>query len=377
MKKKNKSSLKTRMILTFVMGTIIANIFIAIAGVGMAHYQIQLIKASDMEGEAMVPSLQIMALRMIMIIIIILVLTGISFYSSIYKDIVSPLKQLSEASKRIANGDLDFQIEDNGYVGEITDLCIDFEDMRRRLKISAEEKIQNEELNRQLISNINHDLKTPVTAIKGYAEGLIDGVADTKEKQEKYLRTIHNKAGDLERLLNELTYYTHIDQSRIPYNFVKVEVNNYFEDCIEDIKEDLDNVNFSLSYKNDIPYGTMIIADPVQLRKVINNIVGNSVKYKDKEIGRLNFHVKDTDEFILIEIADNGPGIPSKDIPLIFDRFFRSDKSRSSSTGGSGIGLSIVKKIIDDHGGRIWATSTLGEGTCMHIELRKYVENNE
>lgn len=369
---KPNSKLKKRMIVTFVLGTILANIIIAMVGVGMSHYAIT--KMRMKYGSDFVPSVQITVLRMLVCVIFILIMLGIMLYSRVYSDIMSPLRVLSEATKRIAEGDLDFTIEPAGHDDEIDELCMDFEDMRRRLKESAEGKIEDEEHSRQLISNITHDLKTPITTIKGYAEGLLDGVAVTPEKQEKYLRTIYNKAGELDKLLNELTYYTHIDQSRIPYNFAKIDLGEYFRDCVDEIGNELESRNFSLTYRSNVPAGTQIIADSEQLRKVINNIVGNSIKYCDKNQGRIRINLRDAEQFVLIEISDNGQGIQAKELPMIFDRFFRSDASRSSATGGSGIGLSIVKKIVEDHGGRIWATSTVGEGTTMHIELRKYEE---
>ena len=140
---------------------------------------------------------------------------------------------------------------------------------------------------------------------------------------------------------------------------------------------DLENRNIYLSYENLLDRGTLIIADPVQLRKVINNIIGNSVKYMDKEEKAISIRLLDAVDSVRVEIEDNGKGIASKDLANIFERFFRTDASRNSSQGGSGIGLSIVKKIIEDHGGYIWATSKEGEGTCMHFVIRKYIENKK
>ena len=116
----------------------------------------------------------------------------------------------------------------------------------------------------------------------------------------------------------------------------------------------------------------MIITDPEQMKRVINNIISNSVKYMDKPKGKIDIRLLDEVDSVRIEIEDNGKGIAAKDLPLIFERFYRTDASRNSSQGGSGIGLSIVKKIIEDHGGYIWATSKEGEGTCMHFVIRKY-----
>ena len=313
---------------------------------------------------------------MIFAIIIILVFTGVMLSLFLHKTLVSPINELNVAMKHIKNGDFKYRLEAKGDGSEIDDMYRNYEDMRLRLKENAEEKIQREKQNRELISNISHDLKTPITAIKGYSEGIIDGIADTPEKMDRYVKTIYNKANDMEKLINELTVYSGIDNNRIPYHFHKILVGEYFRDCIEEVGMDLENKNFKLDYVNLVSLDTMIIADPEQLKRVVNNIISNSVKYMDKPNGEINIRILDEVDSIRVEIEDNGKGIAQKDLQNIFDRFYRTDASRNSGTGGSGIGLSIVKKIIQDHGGYIWATSKEGEGTCMHFVIRKYVENN-
>lgn len=313
--------------------------------------------------------------NMIFSIIIILVFTGVMLSLWLYKGLISPINELNVAMKHIKNGDFEYRLEAVENSGEISDLYRNYEDMRLRLKENTEEKIQRESQNRELISNISHDLKTPITAIKGYAEGIIDGIADTPEKIDRYVKTIYNKANDMDKLINELTVYSGIDNNRIPYHFHKISVGEYFRDCIEEIGLDLESRNFKLDYVNLVSPDTMIIADPEQLKRVINNIISNSVKYMDKPRGEINIRILDEVDSIRVEIEDNGKGISQKDLQNIFDRFYRTDASRNSGTGGSGIGLSIVKKIIQDHGGYIWATSKEGEGTCMHFVIRKYIVN--
>ena len=246
--------------------------------------------------------------------------------------------------------------------------------MRIRLKENAEEKLQYETENRELIRNISHDLKTPITAIKGYVEGIMDGVASSPERLDKYIRTIYNKANDMDRLIDELTFYSKIDTNKIPYQFTKINVNSYFGDCAEEVGLDMESRGIELGYFNYVAEDVLVIADAEQLKRVINNIISNSVKYLDKPKCIINIRIKDVGDFIQIEIEDNGRGIAAKDLPYIFDRFYRTDSSRNSSQGGSGIGLSIVRKIVEDHGGRIWATSKEGIGTEMHLVLRKYQE---
>lgn len=303
--------------------------------------------------------------------IIIMVLTGVLLTRWIHVGVFGPIRDLNNAMKSIAEGNLDYVIETNTK-GEIGELYTNYEDMRLRLKESAEEKMDVESKNKELISNISHDLKTPITAVKGYVEGIMDGVADTPEKMDKYIRTIYNKANDMDKLINELTVYSGIDTNRIPYHFKKINVADYFNDCVEEVGLDLESKGIKLHYSNLVDANVMIIADPEQLKRVINNIVGNSEKYMDKKDGELEIRLLDEVDSIRVEIEDNGKGIATKDLGKIFERFYRTDASRNSSKGGSGIGLSIVKKIIEDHGGYIWATSKEKEGTCMHFVIRKY-----
>ena len=316
-----------------------------------------------------------MLFDLLIAMILILLLTSILISRWFHAAIVKPISQLNEAMQKIREGDFTYVLE-NKQTGEFNTLYHNYEDMRMRLKETAEEKSRQELKNRELISNISHDLKTPITAIKGYAEGILDGVAATPEKTEKYVRTIYNKATDMDKLINELTTYSRVENDRIPYKFLRINVADYFDDCVEEIGLDLEQRGIDFTYTNLLPLGTLVIADPEQLKKVINNIISNSIKYIDKPKGRIDIRLVDQYDSILIELEDNGRGIGQTDLPHIFERFFRTDASRNSAQGGSGIGLSIVKKIIEDHGGYIWASSREGEGTCMHFVLRKYIELN-
>ena len=194
------------------------------------------------------------------------------------QDIYKPIKELSIAMRKIAEGDFDYRLPDK-QEGEIGHLHDNYEQMRLQLKENAEEKMQNEKKSKELVSNISHDLKTPITSIKGYVEGIMDGVADTPEKMDKYIKTIYNKANDMDRLINELTTYSGIDSNKIPYHFHVLNIADYFQDCVEEVGLDLEQKDIQLNYTNLAPADTCIVADPEQLKKVINNIISNSVKY--------------------------------------------------------------------------------------------------
>lgn len=347
-----RMKLKTKLIVAFMAVMILPTIFTLVAMYAIAPRRV---------GEIQ------------QLYLLIVFMTAALLVYWIYRTVSRPLEKLQKAARNIKEGNLDFEIKAETD-DEIGQLCQDFEEMRLRLKANAEEKIAFDKENKELISNISHDLKTPITAIKGYVEGIMDGVADTPEKMDRYIKTIYNKANEMDLLINELTLYSKIDTNRIPYNFTTISAQQYFIDCAEDLYMELDSKGVRFEFRNYMEEDSKVIVDPEQLRRVINNIISNSLKYMDKEHGIITMNVRDVGDFIQIELGDNGKGIAAKDLPNIFDRFYRTDASRNSSKGGSGIGLSIVKKIVEEHGGKIWATSTEGKGTIMYFVVRKYQE---
>ena len=376
--------LKTRIILGFTMIILMPLLLFAATLYGFSQlqaqkaqavtesdgtvYDISITDSADSQGRV-----HVMAKDLFISAFVILISVALVVGLWVYRSIAVPLVKLKKATQNIKEGNLDFVLDVEGK-DEFSELCQDFEEMRRRLKESTEEKSLIEKENRELISNISHDLKTPITAVKGYVEGIMDGVADTPEKMDRYVRTIYNKTNEMDHLINELTFYSKIDTNRIPYTFSKLNVEDYFEDCSEEVGLELETRGIELVYANYVEKDVMVIADGEQIRRVIHNIISNAIKYMDKPKGIIQIRIKDVGDFIQIEIEDNGKGIGPKDLPYIFDRFYRTDVSRNSSKGGSGIGLSIVKKILEDHGGKVWATSRLGIGTIMYFVLRKYQE---
>ena len=378
--------LKTRIIVGFVAIILLPLLLFSASLYGFSQTQAKHVQESSSQAsdssqmvydislpQSSSSQVKLMAKDMILTATIILVFTALSVGLWIDRSIAVPLVKLKKATKNIKEGNLDFVLEVEGN-DEFSQLCQDFEEMRKRLKESTEEKILMDKENKELISNISHDLKTPITAVKGYVEGIMDGVADTPEKMDRYVRTIYNKTNEMDHLINELTFYSKIDTNRIPYTFSKLNVEDYFSDCAEELGLEMETRGIELVYANYVEKGVQVIADGEQIRRVIHNIVSNAIKYMEKPRGIIQLRVKDVGDFIQVEIEDNGKGIAAKDLPYIFDRFYRTDVSRNSSKGGSGIGLSIVKKIMEDHGGKVWATSRLGIGTIMYFVLRKYQE---
>ena len=276
------------------------------------------------ETNRMLPEVQdyLVSFRIMSLVIIALMVVCLIIWAD--KCFFAPMRKLRKAMKTITEGNLACEVKED-YEEELGGLCRDFENMRIHLKEAIDDKMRYDR--------------------------------DTKEL--------------MERLIGELTLYSKIDTNEIPYNFIKINVKAYFDDCAEEIRTELESRNFVLTYLNYVPDDVCLIADPEQLYRVINNIISNSIKYNNKARGVINIRVREEKEYIHLEIEDNGQGVSPEEAGRIFERFYRTDASRNSRTGGSGIGLSIVKKIVEAHGGTIWAVSNKNVGLTMHILLRK------
>ena len=321
----------------------------------------------------LVPQIKWSFIQILVSFLCIIIITAVILILSIYRSIVSPLNKLRRATYELKDGNLEYEIK-GVRDDEIGELCNDFNEMRIRLKELIDEKLENEKNTKELISNISHDLKTPITAIKGYTEGILDGVADTEEKKERYLRTIYKKASDMTSLVEELSFYSKINANNMPYTFTSVSIAEYFDDCIEDCRLDIQSAGYELKYVSDVDYDVKVMVDCEQLKRVINNIITNSLKYMGHEHGEISIHLLDQNQQVEIQITDTGQGISKEALPFIFDRFYRADKSRNTRKGGSGLGLSIAKMVIENHGGRIGAESSEGVGTMIWFTLNKIEE---
>ncbi|MCX7748359.1 MAG: HAMP domain-containing histidine kinase [Clostridia bacterium] len=305
------------------------------------------------------------------VIIIIVALTNgiLTFFVS--RSILKPLKHLEYGTVQIKDGNLNFKIPCQSR-DEIGRVCIAFEEMRKKLKESIEMQLKYEEDRKELVSNISHDLKTPITSIKGYVIGILDGVADTPEKLEKYAKTIYHKASDIDKLIDDLFLFSKLDLKKVPFNFEPVNLQNFFSDCIDELSMEMPKKGIDLHFEPLNNPGIEVVIDKEKLKRVITNIADNAEKFMDKESKRLTIKLYEEPETVTVEIRDNGMGINQDELSHIFDRFYRADNSRNSSTGGTGLGLAIAKQIIEGHGGKIFAQSEPNDYTSIFFTLRKY-----
>ncbi|MBM7568730.1 signal transduction histidine kinase [Paenibacillus sacheonensis] len=298
----------------------------------------------------------------------ILVLTHVFLTSLMSKHIIRPLQTLRDAAREIKEGNLDFTLQIAGK-DEIGQLVIAFEEMRSRLQQSIQVQMQYENNRRELIANISHDLRTPLTAIRGYIDGIMEGVADTPEKNAKYLRTIDIKADEMDHLIQELFLYSKLDLNRQPFQFEAVNVVPFLHDWTEELQFELEKRKIKFHADIDLDPRARVSLDRDHFKRVLGNIIQNSVRYMDKAESSIHMSAYREGAEIMLEITDNGIGIEQDALAHIFERFYRADESRNAHTGGSGLGLAIAKQIMDGHGGIISAYSELGSGTTIKLSL--------
>lgn len=302
------------------------------------------------------------------LLLAILLLMNWLLFRLITRSIIKPLNGLRQSAEQIKDGDLHFEVKAQSN-DEIGQLCVSFEEMRRQLKHSVQLQLQYEDNRKELLSSISHDLRTPITTIKGYVEGIRDGVADTQVKMDKYLDTIHSKVISLDRLVDELFLYSKLDLKRVPYSFEHTDLGRFLEDITEELRFDLDlqGIYIEGTYP-DSPI--TVVADRDKLKRVVLNLIDNGVKYMDKDEKIITVCVSKEETFAKVEIRDNGRGIPEEQLPYIFEQFYRGDESRSGDVGGSGLGLAIAQQIIEGHGGSIWVESQWRQGSSIYFTLK-------
>ncbi|MCI2061687.1 MAG: HAMP domain-containing histidine kinase [Eubacteriaceae bacterium] len=305
---------------------------------------------------------------LIAIIIAVVVLMNMIMSWWIARNILLPLRKLSTASALIREGNLDFDIvyPKNDEMG---DAISEFNEMRKSLKESVDERIRYEQYRRELINGISHDLRTPLTSIKGYVAGLRDGIASTPEKKMKYYEAIETSATVLENLVEDLTNFSRVDMGETHLNMELTDLTEYYRKSAEEISTEYvkDNVTISL----DVPAEKVTAKiDRKEMGRINRNIIDNTIKYRtgDSSNIRVSLHVTDAGR-AEVRITDDGPGVAEKDLENIFTCFYRGDISRTRSSEGSGIGLAVVRQLIVQQGGSVHAENDGGLAIVMDIPL--------
>lgn len=299
--------------------------------------------------------------------ILVVVVTGVAITSYLSRSVLRPLKELNTAMQHMRDGELNYEFSGSGDA-ELQELCQSFEALRIKLQETVAENLAYEQEQRMLLANISHDIKTPITSIRGYVEGILDGVADTPEKMGRYLRTIHTKAAAVELMADNLSLYSKLEMKRVLYHMEVTDIFGFLREVTEEFELELQDSDMRLAY--DIQEGPCPgKIDREKLRRVFANLITNAIKYKKPGQGSLCVGARRTPRGALVTFTDRGAGIAPEDLERVFEGFYRGDPSRNNRIEGNGLGLAICRQIVADHGGKIWIRSQKGQGTEVVVLL--------
>lgn len=296
--------------------------------------------------------------------IIVLVIISQLFTKNLANHIMEPLDALAEGAKRIKEKNL---TQDIAYTGdlEFENVCAAFNDMQESILAEQEKNRKYEKARTDMIAGISHDLRTPLTAMKGTIKGLVDGIASTPEQQKKFLQAAYRRTGDMDMLLNQLLYLSRMETGNMPIFMQNIEIASFLKNYVKAKREVMD------SEQEEIDLDTKgitaeIFVDSEQFQRILDNLLENSRKYGETMPLRVKIKLSKTPGGVSICFQDNGVGVPEEKLPFIFDEFYRGDESRNKKEG-NGLGLYIVKYLMEAMGGSVWAENT--DGFVVYLEL--------
>lgn len=284
------------------------------------------------------------------------------------KRIMEPLEKLKNGVDQIAKGNYDVRINNN-VCNEIGVLIYDFNKMAETLSKAEKMQQEYEENRKELIANISHDLKTPITSINGYIEALVDGVVTSPDKVNNYLRVIYNNTTYINNLIDDLFLFSKLDMQKLDFNFEKIKIRPFMADLMEEFNFVLKENDIGFKFQDNLLEELDVNIDRKRIYQVIRNIIGNAMKYGSQQEPVIEVQLGNNDLYVNIEVKDNGPGIPQDKLPHIFNRFYRIDAERTKDFMSTGLGLAIAKEMVEAHEGRINVNSIVGEGSSFVIQL--------
>lgn len=298
--------------------------------------------------------------------ITVLFITSQLFTKKLVSRIMEPLDALSNGARRIRNQDLTSNVVYSGEV-EFENVCRSFNEMRVAILEGQEKNQKYEKARTDMVAGISHDLRTPLTAIRGTIKALLDGVASTPEQQEKFLETAYRRTGDMDILLNQLFYLSKLETGNIPLTLSTIEISDFIQNYIREKKALLENEQMELIADTGGITGYVSV-DAGQLQRVFDNLLENSRKYGEVTPLKVRIALQRTDRGFSICFSDNGVGVAKEKLSFLFDEFYRADESRNKKEG-NGLGLYIVRCLIEAMGGSVRAENA--DGFAVYIEIKE------
>lgn len=289
--------------------------------------------------------------------ILVILLLSAFFTRRMNRVVMEPLEKLGKGVRRIKDGNLR---EDIVYQGEqeFEDVCQVFNDMQHTILAEQEQQAKNKKARTDMVAGISHDLRTPLTSVQGYIKGVLDGVADTPEKEYLYLKTAYESTEEMNVLLQKLFDFSRMESGQMPFHMVSAELGEFTAACMAQKEAVMDSKQVQITMKQEPEWIPEVMLDVDQVRRIFDNLLENSLKYAMVRPVKIQIRVSEIKDFVLLEWKDNGKGVPEEKLDRIFERFYRCDESRNEK--GSGIGLSVVKYIMERHNGKAAAENDQG-----------------
>lgn len=305
-------------------------------------------------------------------IFISILLTNRFLTRFVFRRIEEPLDILTGGVHELRDGNLDYRIKYDRN-DEFLPICEDFNSMAERLRASVEQIQRQEQSRKELIAGISHDIRSPLTSIQAYVEGLLDGVARTPEAQTRYLSTIKSKAEELEHMVSQLFLFSKMELGEYPEAPRALRLDEAVDEIVSAIRDEYQSRGLNIGMGLE---PVTVCADPIYIQRIVTNILENSLKYKNRAQGMVKILLRCTDGGCQLSFADDGPGVPDEALPHLFEVFYRSDPARQNPSKGSGLGLAIVANAVQRSGGTIEALASELGGLEIRIWLPEIKEGD-
>ena len=309
--------------------------------------------------------------------VLVCVLLGICLFAVIFlflqRRSLEYIRKIYEAVEKISQGDLNTEIEVVGD-DEFSSMAAGLNQMTRDIRSLMDKEREAERSKNELITNVAHDLRTPLTSIIGYLELLSNGTPMTPEMEKKYIDIAYTKAKRLEKLIEDLFGFTKLNYGKISMKVSKVDIIKLLSQLLEEFYPSFVEKNLVYELRSNVP-AKVITADGNLLARLFDNLINNAIKY-GAEGKKILVDVEADDAVVTVSVTNYGYVIPASELPFLFNKFYRVERSRSSATGGTGLGLAIAKNIVDMHGGDIRVASDLN-GTVFTVRLKVNFDINK
>jgi signal transduction histidine kinase len=286
----------------------------------------------------------------------------------VFDVVMRSIETLRYGVGQIRDGNLSYRL-DTAENNEFDPVCADFNEMAARLLDSVETRLRDEAARKELIAGISHDLRTPLTSVRAYVEGIEHELDSTPEIRGRYIQIIKNKLRDLEQITGTLFLFSSLDLDEFPWRMENTELAGELGSLVSGLKDEYEARGLAIFLSAESEKKLWVRIDPRQTRNALINILENSVKYKTKERGKMEIALSRNNGSAIIAMTDDGPGVPEESLGRLFDLFYRVDSSRGEAVKGNGLGLAIAAKVIHSFGGTIHAKNHPAGGLSIIVEL--------